>query len=290
MGPDALEGTALPAEGGVDVRRPAVGLGSRLRDGLRWIAAPLAVGIAFVVLLQVVYELEIVNPIILPSPGVIGAEIWDAAFRPYMWTNLWVTTQEAYWGFAIASVIGIGLGALIGLSKWTSHALYPYVIFIQSMPRIALVPVFIALLGFGMETKIVSAVALAFFPPLVNTIVGLREVDEDAVTLMRSLSATRFQIFRKLLWPSALPAIFAGLKTALTLSFLGAFVGELVAANAGAGLLLQVAAMELRMDALFAYLFWFSIVALASFGVLEIVDKKVVFWKEEVRRDVFGEE
>jgi NitT/TauT family transport system permease protein len=286
---DALEGTVTTANG---LREPGrlSAVGSGARGWLRWIGPPVAVGVAIVIVLQLVWEFEIVNRIILPSPIEIGQEIWNAAFRPYMWTNLWVTTQEAYWGFAIASVIGVLLGALIGLSKWTSTALYPYVVFVQSMPRIALVPVFIALFGFGMETKIVSAVVLAFFPPLVNTIVGLREVDENAVTLMRSLNASRFQIFRKLLWPSALPAIFAGLKTALTLSFLGAFVGELVAANAGAGLLMSVAANELRMDSLFAYLFWFSVIALVSFGVLEILDRKVVFWKEEVRRDVFGEE
>lgn len=289
MGPDTVKETqaAMPTVRGPN-RVGAARAGAWER--LRWMWPPLVVGIAIVLVLQLVYWLELVNRIILPGPIAIGEEIWNAAFRPYMWTNLWVTTQEAYWGFAIASVIGIVLGAFIGLSKWTSRALYPYVVFVQSMPRIALVPVFIALFGFGMETKIVSAIVLAFFPPLVNTIVGLREVDENAVTLMRSLNATRFQIFRKLLWPSALPAIFAGLKTALTLSFLGAFVGELVAANAGAGLLMSVAANELRMDSLFAYLFWFSVIALVSFGVLEILDRKVVFWKEEVRRDVFGEE
>ena len=286
---DVIDGTA-PVASALERRGRFRNAGSSVWQRLRWIWPPTAVGVAVVIVLQLVWQFEIVNRIILPSPGEIGQEIWNAAFRPYMWTNLWVTTQEAYWGFLIASVVGIVLGALIGLSKWPSTALYPYVVFVQSMPRIALVPVFIALFGFGMETKIVSAIVLAFFPPLVNTIVGLREVDENAVTLMRSLNATRFQIFRKLLWPSALPAIFAGLKTALTLSFLGAFVGELVAANAGAGLLMSVAANELRMDSLFAYLFWFSVVALVSFGVLEILDKKVVFWKEEVRRDVFGEE
>lgn len=253
------------------------------------IIPPLAVGVGFFLLLELIFRLELISTIILPSPFAITAEAWNQMSSPFMWTNLWITTQEALIGFVFAAVSGIALGIAIGLSKMLARALYPYLILLQSMPRIALVPLFIAIWGFDMTPKIVTAIVLAFFPPLVNTIVGLREVDQDAVLLMRSLSASKVQIFRKLLWPSALPAIFAGLKTGLTLAFLGAFVGELTAANEGIGLLMELAAFELRMDSLFAYLIWFSLVSLVCFGALELLDRKLIHWKEDVRRDVFGQ-
>lgn len=249
---------------------------------------PVVVAIALIAALELVYRLEWVSPLVLPSPRETLREILDQSVSGTMWSNLWVTTQEALFGFVIGSIGGIALGTAIALSPWTSRALYPYVVLLQSMPRIALVPVFVAMLGFGMGAKIVTAIVLCFFPPLINTIVGLRETDPEAMTLMRSLCASKRKIFRKLLWPSALPAVFGGLKTALTLAFLGAFVGELTASNEGVGLLIDTAASQLHMALLFAYVFWFSAISLALYGLLEVVDNKVVFWKGEQRNDVFG--
>jgi len=249
--------------------------------------APIIVAFVLIGVLELIYQLHWVSPLVLPSPRDTLREIIDTAIDGAMWKNLWVTTQEALLGFVIGSVGGITLGTAIALSRWTARALYPYVVLLQSMPRIALVPVFVAMLGFGMGAKVVTAIVLCFFPPLINTIVGLRETDPQAMTLMRSLCASRRQIFRKLMWPSALPSVFGGLKTALTLAFLGAFVGELTASNEGAGLLIDTAASQLNMALLFAYVFWFSVISLALYGVLEIVDNKVVFWKGEQKNDVF---
>lgn len=266
------------------------GYGAFVRRRLDELIPPPLVALALIAVFEAVYRLELVSALVLPSPLDVVDEIVQQAASTTMWSNLWVTTQEALWGFVIGSVGGIALGTAIALSKWVSRALYPYVILLQSMPRIALVPVFIAMLGFGMGAKIVTAVVLCFFPPLINTIVGLREADQEAMTLLRSLCATRRQIFRKLLWPSALPAIFGGLKTALTLAFLGAFVGEITASNEGVGLLIDTAASQLDMTLLFAYVFWFSVISLALYAVLELVDNKVVFWKGAQRHDVFGHE
>lgn len=253
------------------------------------VAPPLVVAVALILVFQAIYALHWVSPVVLPAPFDVGSEIAGKTFDGTMWKNMWVTTKEGLAGFAIGSVLGIGLGALIGLSRNAARGLYPYVILLQSMPRIALVPVFVAMFGFGITAKIVTAVILAFFPPLVNTIVGLREVDQEAMTLLRSLCASKRQIMRKLLWPSALPAIFAGLKTGLTLGFLGAFVAELTAANEGAGLLIDTAANQLEMALVFAYVFWFSVLSLVLYGVLEFIDGRVVFWKESQRHDVLGE-
>jgi NitT/TauT family transport system permease protein len=260
----------------------------QLRRRAGQLVPPILVAVGLVAALELIYQREWVSPLVLPSPRETLSEIVDQSLSATMWSNLWVTTQEALLGFVIGSAGGIALGTAIALSRWMSRALYPYLVLLQSMPRIALVPVFVAMLGFGMGAKIVTAIVLCFFPPLINTIVGLRETDEEAMTLMRSLCATKQQTFRKLLWPSALPAVFGGLKTALTLAFLGAFVGELTASNEGAGLLIDTAASQLHMALLFAYVFWFSVISLVLYGLLEVVDNKVVFWKGEQRNDVFG--
>lgn len=251
---------------------------------------PLITGLATFFVFELIHRFEIVSPIIWPSSFDIAAEVWNQAFHSYMWSNLWATVQASLIGFCLGSIAGIAFGIAIALSRTLAAGFYPYLILLQSSPRISMVPLFIAIFGFGMTTKVVTAIILAFFPPVVSTIVGLREVDQDRITLMRSLKFSKPQVFRKLLWPSALPMIFGGLKVALTVAFLGAFVAELTAANDGIGLLLELAAFELRMDALWAYIIWFSLISLVLFGVLELIDRKLVFWREDVRKDVFDQE
>lgn len=254
------------------------------------VLSTVGVGVAIFLGFELVFRLGIIHELILPSPVDMVREGALQAVNGYMWEHLWVTTQEALGGFVLAAVLGVGAGVAIAMSRRVGRALYPYVILLQSMPRIALVPVFVAVFGFGMGTKVVTATVLAFFPPLINTIVGIQSADENAVLLMRSFCATRSQIFRRLLWPGALPAVFGGLKTALTLAFLGAFVGELTAANKGIAVLMETSAFELRMDALFAYLLWFSAISLTSFGALALTEKKLVHWREDARRDVLATE
>lgn len=225
------------------------------------------------------HRLELVPAVILPSPVSVGEEMVSLAASDFFWSNLWVTLQEALLGFFIAAAIGLVLGIAIGMSRLVARALYPYVVLVQAMPRVALAPVFIAILGFGMAPKVLTAVVISFFPVFINTLVGIQQVDENALSLMRSLSASRMQIFRKLELPGALPVIFGGLKTSMTLAFVGAIVGELSAANAGVALLIESAAFQLRMDAVFASILWLGLVALALFGLMELLDRKIVFWK-----------
>ena len=243
---------------------------------------------ALIAIFEFVFQIELVSPLVWPSPFEVIDEIAEQAVsstdvRPEHVGD----QQEALWGFGfIGSVGGVALGAGIAALLWMSRAFYPYVILLQSMPRIALVPVFVAMLGFGMGAKIVTAVVLRLLPPLISTIVGLREVDQEAMTLMRSLCATKRRIFRKLLWPSALPSIFGGLENRSHPCVPGAFVGEITAANEGVGLLIDTAAAQLNMPLLFAYVFWFSVISLVLYGVLELIDNKVVFWKGAQRHEI----
>ena len=219
--------------------------------------------------------------IVLSKPTEIVPAFFQAITTGFVWENFWVTFQEAAIGFAIGASGGFVLGTLIALSPMFRKAFYPVVVLFQSMPRVALAPVFIAWFGFGISSKIALAVTICFFPVLINTITGLTIVDENSLVLMRSLRASRFQVFKKLRLPSAMPAIFAGLKTALTFAVIGAIVGELTASNEGAGHLIEVASFQFRMDDLFAYLFMLALFGLTLFLTASYLERKLIFWHGE---------
>lgn len=242
---------------------------------------PIVAGLLGLAVLEGVARSGWVPSVVWPSPFTVMSEMVSQAASTNMWEHLWITLQESLIGFAIGSAIGFSVGAAIGVSRLVLKAVYPYVVLIQSMPRVALAPVFIALLGFGMSSKVLTAVAICFFPPLINTMIGLANYESNSLELMKSMGATRFQIFRMLLLPGALPMIFGGLKTALTLAVIGAIVGELTAANAGMGMLIVTAAYQLRIPAVFGYVMWLSIVALVLFRGMDYIDRRIVFWKED---------
>ena len=257
----------------------------RVRD---WVVTrvlpPVLMFVFLLGLLELISRMEILPAVVTPSPFTTLETMFDQARSAYMWENMWVTLQEGLAGFAIGAAIGFVLGVGIGVSTVVSRAVYPFVVLVQSMPRVALAPVFVALLGFGKSSKVLTAVAICFFPVLINTIVGLRHFDPDALLLMRSLRASRFQIFRKLLLPGAMPMVFGGLKMSMTFALLGAIVGELTAATEGIGSLIDIAAFQLRMDAVYGYIVWMSIVSLVIFGLMDWLDHRVVFWREDARK------
>ena len=216
--------------------------------------------------------------IILSKPTEIVPAFLEAVTTGFVWRNFWVTLQEVVIGFAIGASGGFILGALVALVSTFRKAFYPIIILIQSMPKSALAPMFIAWFGFGITSKVALAITICFFPVLVNTVTGLTTVDEHSFLLMRSLRASTFQIFTRLRMPAALPAVFAGLKTALTLALIGAIVGELVGASEGAGHLIATATFQFRMDDVFAYLLMLAFFGLALFSFSEAIERKIVFW------------
>lgn len=254
---------------------------------LRVLTSPLVLTGATVVALGAIWQLlSEIDPsfwpeIVLSSPIEIVPAFFEAITTGFVWENFWVTFQEAGIGFVIGASGGFILGTLVALSPMFRKAFYPVVVLFQSTPRVALAPVFIAWFGFGITSKIGLAVTICFFPVLVNTITGLTNVDENSLLLMRSLRADRFQVFKELRLPSAMPAIFAGLKTALTFAVIGAIVGELTAANEGAGHLIETASFQFRMDDVFAYLFMLAIFGLALFLIAAYLERKLIFWHSE---------
>lgn len=255
----------------------------RRATGLWRVVPILGVGLIAVGVLQVLHLIGFIHPLIAPSPFTVLHEMVVQAPTAFLWQNMWVTVQESLLAFAIGSGIGFVFGAAIGVFALAYRAAYPYVVLIQSMPRIALAPVFIAVFGFGMASKILTAVSIAFFPVLINTMVGIREADDDAIMLLKAMNASRLSTFRRLMLPGALPAIMGGLKTAMTLAFVGAIVGELVAANSGMGMLISTATNQLRMADVYAYILWIAVITVIFFMALEFIDSKLIFWKEDHR-------
>lgn len=247
---------------------------------VRYFAPALVAGLLIVGTFQAIAKWELLPSILFPPVEDVFGEMWRQAFTSTLWMELSVTMREAVAAWVIGSSIGFSFGVGIGLFPTVSRGAYPYMVLLQSMPRITLAPAFIAMFGFGMTPKILMGVVLCFFPVLINTIVGLRSADSDSLLLMRSMNASRFQIFRKLLLPGALPMISGGLKAALSFALIGAIVGEMFAGNEGMGGLINTTSFQLRIDAMFGFILWTSLVSLALFGIMTLLDRKLIFWTE----------
>ena len=175
-------------------------------------------------------------PVLVPGPAATVHAFFDG--RATLWENTPITIAEIVLGFLVGSLLGIGLGIAIAQSRWAEVILTPYLVVSQAVPKVALAPILIIVLGYGLASKVAVAALIAFFPLLENTIAGVRQVDPDSLRLLQSLGATRWQIFTKLRVFTALPLIFAGLRIAAVLATVGAIVGEFVAGNRGLGALL----------------------------------------------------
>jgi NitT/TauT family transport system permease protein len=201
-------------------------------------------------------------PIIVPSPAAtwraLVAEVGTLA------ENTPPSLLEIVLGFLTGSALGIGLGALVAQSRWAEIVLRPYLVVSQAVPKVALAPILVILLGYGLAPKVAMAALIAFFPLLENTIAGLRRVDLDSLRLLQSLGATRWQIFTKLRVFCALPLVFAGLRIAAVMATLGAIVAEFVAGNRGLGALLVVSMGTFSTPLLYATM---VVLTALAFGV-----------------------
>lgn len=242
---------------------------------------PLAVFVALVLLWEwLVYVLAIPG-FILPPPSAIARTFVlgfaTGAFLP----DLAVTATEAIGGFLIGSFAGVLLGALIVMFPLMERIVYPYVVALQTVPKVAIAPLFVVWFGFGMTSKLVVVVLVSLFPVLVNMIAGLRSVDQDRLDLLGALSASRWQIFWHLRFPHALPYLFAGLNTAVVLSVIGAIVGEFVGAQKGIGFRILQANYNLDIAGVFSLFAVLSLLGLSMYAILRLIERKVVFWSAE---------
>jgi len=217
---------------------------------------------------------------VVPPPSAIWRSLVNGLGSGLFVSNAFVTLSEALLGFAGAAVIAIALGSAIAQSRFVERVLYPYLIAIQTTPKVAVAPLFIIWFGFGITSKIIMAGIVSFFPILVNVITGLRSTDAQKIELMRSLRASRWQTFKMVKLPSALPMIFAGLHIAVIFSILGAIVGEFVGSKKGLGNLILQMNFNLDTAGVFAALVCLSTMGITLHLVMHWLQRRVVFWAD----------
>jgi NitT/TauT family transport system permease protein len=220
-----------------------------------------------------------VSPLLLPAPLAVAEGLVTLVTSSFFYGHLLATALEALVGFTLATVAGIVLAVALAQSQFVERIAAPYIVVFQVLPKVALAPVLVIWLGFGFESKIALAAAIAFFPVLVNTMKGIDRVPTNALRLMRSLAASRRQVFTMLTVRVALPYVFAGLRSAATLALIGAVVGEYVTAREGLGKLLVTFSANAQQPLVWATTAVIGAFGLLLYGMMVLVGRRVVWWR-----------
>jgi NitT/TauT family transport system permease protein len=236
-------------------------------------------GVAVIVIAWQAYTQAFgISRIVLPSPLDIfqaSAANWDALLR-----QSWPTFLESVLGFLLAVVIGIPFAVCVASSRILNLTLYPILIATQSIPKVAIAPIILVWFGLGMQSKLVIAFLVAFFPIVVDTAAGIRATPPGLLELARSLRASPLQVFLKIQFPAALPFIFAGAKVAVTLAVIGAVIGEFVGSVNGLGNLLLSANSQLDSPLAWAALVWLSVLGILLFAAVVVAERIVMPWPD----------
>jgi NitT/TauT family transport system permease protein len=193
---------------------------------------------------------------------------------------MWITIKEVVYSFALAIAIGFSLGVLVGETGFGERAVMPYLVAVDTMPKIAFAPLFIAWLGFDIHSKVALATFVAVFPIVVGTAAGLHAADEHARLLFKTMGASRLQTLVKLKLPTGLPHFFTGLKIASVGVMAGAITGEFLGGGKGFGELIRVAASQLDTARVFSLIIYLSVVGLATFATVVWIQRRFVFWQK----------
>lgn len=219
---------------------------------------------------------------VLPRPTEIAGTLIDQSAR--LIPNTAVTGVESLGGIFLSIAIGVPLAMLIAYVPGFERSIYPILVSTQAIPKVAVAPLFTIWFGFGLESKLLVAFLVAFFPVLIDTAVGLKSVNPDYVNLVRSMGASEWQILRRIRVPSALPHFFAGLKVAVTLAVIGALVGEFMGADKGLGYLLLIANGYADTKLLFAVITILAMLGIVFFYAVVWIEKLAIPWHVSQRR------
>jgi NitT/TauT family transport system permease protein len=222
-----------------------------------------------------VFEIPI---FILPAPSQVAVALYRGLANGLYLEHLKYTLLETLLGFIVGSALGFFLGTAVAMNRYVEFFFYPYIIMFQSLPKVALAPLIVVWFGLGLTSKVLNAALIAFFPLLVNTMVGLKSADEDRVSLMRSLAASERQIFWMLRLPNALPFVMAGLDVAMIFALIGAIVAEFVGAQRGLGMLIQSMNFNMDVSGQFSILIILSLIGLALNRIIMLIRRRVLFW------------
>jgi len=266
------------------MNQPSIPKAYRFESGVARLLPHLALFLAIIAVWEIAVRTGLITSIIIPRPSAIMGAIGKLYITERtIYPHFLITLTEAVTGFLIGAAIAIILAVWSSLSDPFKRYVSPYAVVLNVTPGIALVPIIIAWFGYGMGSKIALAAVICFFPIYVNTLTGLIQRDEDREELFRSVGASRYQVFRKLRVPAALPLVFAGFKIGLTTALIGAVVAEFAQATAGVGVLMSRFSFQLNMAASLATLLSMTVIGLLLFYAMEILDDRIVFWRRDTR-------
>ncbi len=246
----------------------------------RWTNRALSAGVFVGVLgaWEALVRLFDVSPLMFATPSAVWQAFWRGASRGLYWDHLGVTLFEVLAGLSIGASLGFLLAVAVSEFERCGGLLFPYLVAIQSLPKVAVAPFVILWLGFGIESKLLLVALITFFPVLINAMSGLAIQDPQRMDLMRVFKATRWQTFRYVRLPSAAPAIFAGLNVAAVLALTGAIVAEFVGAQRGLGVLLLQAQANLDAAGMLVILVMLAAIGLTINVAVRSIERKVTYW------------
>jgi ABC-type nitrate/sulfonate/bicarbonate transport system permease component len=253
----------------------------------RWLL-PLAVVVALLAIWELAARWDLIadaldiKPFLIPAPSDIAQALWED--RSLLADDAWVTVQEVLLGFTLALVLGFAFAIALHLSDTLRRAFYPLLVASQTIPVIAIAPILVVWLGFGLGPKLAIIALVCFFPITVNTLDGLRSVDPELPRMMRTLDATRAQTLRRVEVPSALPYLLSGAKIAAVVSVIGAVFGEWSGSDEGLGHLILVAQGQLQTARVFAAVVVLSALAILLFGAVALVERRLAWWSPRADR------
>jgi putative hydroxymethylpyrimidine transport system permease protein len=218
-----------------------------------------------------------IESFLVPSPVEIAESLWQN--RSLLAENAWVTLKEILLGFGCALLAGLAFAVALRLSETLHRAFYPLIVASQTIPIPVIAPILVIWFGFGIGPKLIVVALICFFPITVNTLDGLRAVDPDATKMMRTLDASRWQTFRRLEAPTALPYAFSGAKIAVAVAVIGAFIAESVNPESGLGYLILNDGYNYETARQFAAVFVLSAMAISLFGLLALAERRLVTWR-----------
>jgi NitT/TauT family transport system permease protein len=240
---------------------------------LRPVILPIATAVLFLALWQGVVVAFHVPHVILPTPTDIAEELWRNF--PVLLRQAVPTTLDSVTAFAVATVLGVAIAIAVAYSPLVRDTLYPNLVLFQLIPKIALAPLFVVWLGITSESRVTYAAFISFFPVAISAAVGFASADASTLRLCRSLTASDWQSFVMVRFPFALPAIFSGMKIAMTMAITGVIIGEFISAKAGLGYFILYASSRMETALIFAALFVLCLIGVALFGAVALAERYV---------------
>lgn len=252
-------------------------------------------GLVSVLVILAVWESTVtafqLPPYILPPPqevwhALVAGLMADPSSRASFWFHLSITLTATLSGFAIGSVLGITLAMVMAEFEWVKRTIFPAIVGFQSLPKVAIAPLYVIWFGFNIESKIAMAATLCFFPVMLNSLQGFVTVENERLELMTSLNAGRWETFRRIKLPGALPFVFAGLNLGIVYAFLGAIVAEFIGAQNGVGVIVTQLQSLSDTAGVFAVLVLLGISGYTLLAIMSTIQRKVVFWSGEQGRPI----